>query len=368
MGLYKRGQVWWMRFTYQGAEVRRSTETSDKKLAQRIYEKVRGEIATGKWFDRMPGEGKTFGEVMERYLREHSAPNKTPLSYRRDQSLSLHLLGSFQHRLITEITPKHIAAYKTRRRAAGAAPKTVNNELILMGHAFNLAMKEWEWVNDNPVAKVSKEKVQNLVERWLTLEEEERLMRAAPPWLQRVIHFALQTGLRQGELLNLKWSHVDLFRRTLTILEQKNKAVDTLPLNELVVEVLKTQAKVRHLQSDYVFPNGRGKRTDARNLIRAFARACAVAHVLDFRFHDLRHTFATRLVQAGVDLYAVQKLGRWKTISMVARYAHHYPESLRPGVEALARASVRTKFAHSRDKEGAGHAEVTERIGAPGRN
>lgn len=124
MGLYKRGQVWWMRFTYQGAEVRRSTETSDKKLAQRIYEKVRGEIATGKWFNRMPGEEKTFGELMERYLREHSAFNKTPLSYQRDQSLSLHLLGSFQDMLLTEITPKHIAAYKARRRAAGAAPKT----------------------------------------------------------------------------------------------------------------------------------------------------------------------------------------------------------------------------------------------------
>lgn len=145
------------------------------------------------------------------------------------------------------------------------------------------------WLTDNPVAKVSKEKVQNLVERWLTSEEEEHLMRVAPPWLQRVVHFALQTGLRQGELLNLKWSQVDLFRRTLTILEQKNKAVDTLPLNELVVEVLKTQAKVRHLQSNYVFPNGRGKRKDARNLIRAFEHACVAAHVMDFRFHDLRH-------------------------------------------------------------------------------
>jgi hypothetical protein len=115
------------------AVVRKSTETPDKKLAQRIYDKVRGEIATGKWFERLPGEEKLFRELMERYLSEHSARNKTPMSYRRDQSLSLHLLGSFGGLTLTEITPKLIAAYKNRRREVGAASKTVNNEADLHG-------------------------------------------------------------------------------------------------------------------------------------------------------------------------------------------------------------------------------------------
>jgi integrase len=171
-----------------------------------------------------------------------------------------------------------------------------------------------------------------------------------------VIQFALQTGLRQGELLNLQWPHVDLFRRTMTILEQKNHAVDTLPLNEVAVEVLKGQAKVRHLRSTYVFATGNGTRRHARNLCRDFAKACDTAHVKSFRFHDLRHTFATRLVRAGVDLYSVQKLGRWKTVAMVMRYAHHYPESLRPGVEALARVHTSTKIAHGEALEHVGQA------------
>ena len=76
MGLFKRGSVWWMSFTYQGKQMRRSTETDDRKLAKRILDKVRGEIAEGKWFEKLPGEHKTFKELMEKYMEEHSARNK----------------------------------------------------------------------------------------------------------------------------------------------------------------------------------------------------------------------------------------------------------------------------------------------------
>ncbi len=128
---------------------------------------------------------------------------------------------------------------------------------------------------------------------------------------------------------------VDLFRRTITLLEQKNGGRDTLPVNAKTLEVLKARAKVRSQKTDYVFFNGAGNRMDARDLLRVFYPAMRKADVKRFRFHDLRHTFATRLVQAGCDIYTVQKLGRWKTISMVMRYAHHHPESLRAGIEIL---------------------------------
>src|SRR5215216_7723413 len=127
-----------------------------------------------------------------------------------------------------------MAEYKGSRRAAGAAPKTVNDELTLLGHAYKLAMMEWEWASINPVSKVAKEKVRNQIERWLTTDEEQRLMAASPSWLQRIILFALHTGMRQSEILDLQWEQVDLVRRTLTILEQKNGGRDTLPLNATV--------------------------------------------------------------------------------------------------------------------------------------
>jgi hypothetical protein len=96
-----------------------------------------------------------------------------------------------------------------------------------------------------------------------------------------------------------------------------------------------TQMKVRQSDVDYVFYNGKRKKIDARNLLRAFYSASEKAKIDNLRFHDLRHAFATRLVQGGIDIYTVQKLGGWKTIPMVMRYAHHYPESLRSGVEVL---------------------------------
>ena len=211
--------------------------------------------------------------------------------------------------MLTDISPKHISLYKSLRREEKAAPKTLNNELILMSHAFNLAIKEWEWVKENPVSKVSKEKVNNLIERWLTLEEEEKLMLVFSTWLREIMVFAIHTGFRQSEILNLQWSQVDLFRKTITLLVQKNKSRDTLPLNQNALEVLKARTKVRHIKSNHVFYNEEGNRIDARNLLRAFYSGVKKANLEALRFHDLRHTFATRLVQAGVDIYTVQKLG-----------------------------------------------------------
>lgn len=106
---------------------------------------------------------------------------------------------------------------------------------------------------------------------------------------------------------------------------------------------------MRQLANNYVFVNTEGNRINTRNLLRAFYSSCDKAKIQNLRFHDLRHTFATRLVQAGVDLYTVQKLGRWKTITMLQRYAHHCPESLRPGVEVLGKFS--TNLAQSNKKE-----------------
>lgn len=349
MALFRRNRVWWMGFSYCGKQVRRSTEVSDKKVAEKIYHKVMTQVAEGKWYEPEQGTHKTVKELLERYLRDHSAPNKAPTSHRSDKSVSLHLIRAFGDLTLRELRPSLIAAYKAKRRAEGAAAKTINIELGILSHAFQLAVKEWEWVTENPVIRVSREKVRNVIERWLTAEEEQRLLAASPRWLQEIIVFAANTGLRQGEILDLQWSKVDLFRRTITLLEQKNGAKDTLPVNAKTLEVLKARAKVRSLKSDYVFFNGAGNRMDARDLLRVFYPVMRKAEVKHFRFHDLRHTFATRLVQAGVDIYTVQKLGRWKTISMVMRYAHHHPESLRAGVEILDRVptGVSTNLAQS---------------------
>jgi integrase len=141
--------------------------------------------------------------------------------------------------------------------------------------------------------------------------------------------------MRRGEILKLQWAHVDLARRTLTILEQKNGTRDTLPVNDTAMAVLLARAAVWLSSTDAVFVNGAGHSRNAHNLLRAFYPAMRKAGIARFRFHDLRHTCATRMVQAGVDLYKVQRLLGHKSPIMTQRYAHHYPESLRDGVETL---------------------------------
>ncbi len=356
--IYKRGQVWWIRLSFQKRQIRVSTGTKNKKLAERIHGKVRTQVEEGQWFNQAIGSHKTFKELMDRYLKEHSAPNKAPMSYRRDLSLADHLNRSFGTLTLSQIRPSLIAEHKGRRRIEGAAPRTINYELGLMHHAFKLAIKDWEWVTDNPVSKVSREPVHNLIERWLTKEEEERLLAACPQWLREIVVFAMYTGLRQSEILNLQWSAVNLFGKTITVTEQKNRDIDTLPVNESALEVLKARAKSRKVGVPFVFFTEVGTQRGQRNLIHAFCRACKKAKVDKFRFHDLRHTFATRLIQMGVDLYTVQKLGRWKTVSMVMRYAHHNPESLRPGVTQLdqGKKEISTNLAQSPGRRAEGHA------------
>lgn len=333
--VFKRGQVWWMRFTFHGQQIRKSTGTANRQRALQIEAQVRHTLEEGQWSLKPNRPQKTVSELLERYLQEHSFVNKRPSSHRRDKSLAAHWLKAFGDQPLHTIGPAMIVDYKVQRRAEGAAPRTINHELSLLHHAWNKAMKEWEWVKDNPVAKVSRETVHTFLERWLREDEEERLLLASPPWLREILIFALSTGLRQGELLDLQWPMVDLGRKTLTLAEQKNQAIDTLPLNRTAVAVLQERAAVRHRGHPFVFGAGNGTKRIARNLLRAFYDACRHAKIEQFRFHDTRHTFASRLVQRGVDLYAVQKLGRWKSVVMVMRYAHHNAETLRPGVEAL---------------------------------
>lgn len=350
MGLYKRKKsaYWWMSFTNGGKLERVSTNVTDKKTAQRIYDKVRGQLAEGMWFEKLPGESKTLSDLLAKYIKEYAKANKCHSSYIRDGYTSKRLLGYFGDIVLTKITPKSVSQYKQKRREDGMAAATINRELSLLGHAINISIKEWEWLRDNPVSRVSKEKVNNKVGRWLSFEEEEALLKESPQWLREIISFAILTGLRRGEILSLRWDRVDLFKKVIYIFEQKNKGHDTLPL-ESALDILKERAKVRSIKTNLVFYSAVGTKISGNNVRRAFMMACERAGIKGVTFHTLRHTFATRLVEAGVDIFIVQKLGRWKDMKMVMRYAHHQPKKLREGIAKMevTRTSHFTLSSHS---------------------
>ena len=336
MGLYKRGSTWWISFTFNGKQVRTSAETDDKKLAEKIYFRVMGEVVEGRWFEKPAEEEETFREMMDKYMREHSAVKKRSTS--RDEASLKHLLPFFGDYALKDIYPRLVSRYKSERLSSGAAPSTLNRELALMKHAFSLALKEWEWALQNPLKMVSMEKEAPPKELWLTIEEERDLLLVSPDWLREIIVFALDTGCRRGEILSLSWKHVNLSTRVVAIFGEKTGDWRGIPLTQRAYDVLEMKhfnRKVRSLRDDIVFSHPDGRAINIHELRWSLETALKKAAIKNFRFHDTRHTFATRLAQNGVDPLTTQKLLGHKSFTTTQRYAHHYTESLRRGIDSL---------------------------------
>ena len=357
MGLYKRGSVWWMRFTYQGKQVFKSTESEDKKQAQRIYDKVKFEIAEGKWFEKKPEH--SFKEMMDRYLAEHVSGKKSERSY---EGYVNNLLAFFGENIsISEITPSMISEFKIKRRNDGVKSGTINRDLAILKNCFNIAMKQWEWADSNPAGRIPMEKEPPGRIRFLTDEEFERLCDACPEWLKSIVLTARHTGMRKENILSLRWNQVDLFRRVITIEHTKNDERLSIPINDTLMDLFKRLVKVRHIKSQYVFCHPNAKKKGSRGTFNgrryhevktAFRRALEKAGIKDFRFHDFRHCFASDLVQRGVDPYVVQRLLGHKSERMTKRYAHLAPENLRDAVLKLDK-KINTNLRHS-EKEASG--------------
>ena len=327
MGLFLRASIWWMRFNANGQQVRRSTGTDDKKLAQRILDKVKGEVAEGKWFDKVPGEEKTFKEMMDRYKAEYLPLKSHPEKY---ESMIKNLLAFFGGFCITEITHSLVNQYKVKGEGKKIA---TNRELSVLRAAFNIAIKEWEWVKNNPVNKVKLWKEPPGRVRYLTEEEFDRLLNECPAYLKSIVTVARHTGLRKENILSLTWSQVDLFRRLIILEHTKNNERLSVPLNETLMSLFKQLSRVRHINSPYVFSKPDGSK---RCFIQDdFEKAVKRAGITNFKFHDLRHCFASALVQKEVDLYQIQRLLGHKSNAMTQRYAHLSPEHLREAVSRL---------------------------------
>jgi integrase len=321
MGLFHRGKVYWFSYQFDGRRVYKSLKTKNKKVAERRYAKTISEIVDGTYHEVTLARKNSFKDMADKYLSEHG--------HSRDPYTIKRLMDFFYGCKISEISTKLISEYRNDRLKV-VRPATLYQELALLRRMFSVAIKEWEWVRDNPVSRLSfAVGNKNARDRWLTKEEEQRLLASAtnPKWLRSLLVVALHSGMRQGEILGLKWQDVDFARKLVAVVKSKNGEKRSIPMSETLNETLKS-IKVRNI-SGRVFPIA------LRSLRVAFEKALRKAEIEDFHFHDLRHSFATKLVQNGVDLYKLKELLGHKTVSMTARYAHHYPESLRESVHIL---------------------------------
>ncbi|MDF0652807.1 MAG: site-specific integrase [Nitrospira sp.] len=341
MGIYRRGRIWYLRTKQGGREVRLAVGPS-KRQAELALGKVKTEMVEGRFIEPVKGHKLTFGELAERYLREHSAVRKNEKGRRNDGYLVKQLLPVFGSLRLTAITPERVTGYIMEERTKGLKPATINRRLVLLKHAFVMA-KLWGIIRHNVVAEVKQLPEHNRRLRYLQPEEFRRLVEALPNYLRPIVELAGHTGMRLGEILGLRWEAVDLAQRVVRLAQTKNGDLRVVPLNEVMVETLRALMRERARRAEvhpYVFVNPT-TRDRWQDVGRAFESAVNRARLEDFTFHDLRHTAASWLVMSGVDLLTVASILGHKDIRMTQRYSHLAPGHRRQAVELLGQALQR---------------------------
>lgn len=338
MGIYRRGRIWYLRTKQGGHEVRLAVGPS-KRQAELALGKVKTEMVEGRFIEPAKGHKLTFGELAERYLREHSAVRKNEKGRRNDGYLVKQLLPAFGSLRIMAVTPERVTGYIMEERMKGLKPATINRRLVLLKHAFVMA-KMWGLIRHNVMAEVRQLPEHNRRLRYLQPEEFQCLLQELPEYQRPIVLLAAHTGMRRGEILAVRWDEVNLAGRMMTLSSTKNGDIRGVPLNATVVAALRDLLRERVRRgsgSPYVFVNPlTGDRW--QDLGRTFEGAVRRAGIQDFTFHDLRHTAASWLVMSGADLLTVASILGHKDIRMTQRYSHLSPEHRLKAVEALGKA------------------------------
>jgi integrase len=335
VGVFQRNDNWFVDYYAHGRRVREKVGPS-KGEALRALSVRKAEVALGK-FNLIPRASiptfKTFAERYEELVSIHKK-GRTGEHYIIQMFMRI-----FGNRRISDITAEDGERFKAVR-SGQVKPATVNREMTVFKHMMSKAL-EWKLLVANPLRGVRSLNVPKRLERILEVNEELRLLSACDhvrsKFLRPVIVLALNTGMRRGELLSLQWSQVNFSRRKIRILNAKTESGErTIPMNSMTYAALSSLKRNR--KSELVFPSNRKEGKRILDLKKGFKKAVREAELHgNLRFHDLRHTFATRLVQAGVDIITVQHLLGHARISMTARYAHSPDTSRIAAVEQLDR-------------------------------
>lgn len=308
--------------------------------AKRWAAKTEAAMREGRFFPERDAARRTVAELCDKYIAD-VCPEK------KDEKKSKRLLEWWKdnhgYRVLADLTPKALTdirddiAARTLpdgRRISGA---TVNRYLAALSHALTMASREWGWMADNPMRRVTKRKESRGRVRMLTDAERGRLLRACRESgsgaLEPAVLIALCTGMRQGEITGLRWPDVDLRNQRLILHDTKNGERRGVPLAGPALAVLTELGKARRIDTDLVLP-------ETGSLRHAWARAVRKAKLVDFRFHDLRHTAASYLAMNGCTPSEIAAVLGHKTLAMVKRYAHLHDAHVASVVSKMVEANL----------------------------
>jgi integrase len=330
MGVIRNKGAWWIDYYVNGQRKRERIggplTMAMKKVASDTLAKRKVEIAENKFLDKKKESNCTFKKLAELY-KEWAKTNHR--GFRSTQIRVNQFVNTFGDSLLKNISPLEIDRF-LQERATLCKPATVNREAGVLRHMFTKAI-EWELVIENPARHIRKLHAENKRLRFLDAEEISSLLEAADKYLYPILLVALNTGMRRGELFKLQWKDIDFRNQLVRIADSKNGESREIPMNRTLEDTLR--GIPRRLDLVFVFPGKTGR--GITDIKKRFKTAREAAQIEDFRFHDLRHTFASHLVMGGVDLATVKELLGHKRIEMTLRYAHLAPEHKRAAVQLM---------------------------------
>lgn len=330
-GIYERKDRpgFWISWTdAQGRRRRRKTDAEFKDQARKALSAELVKVEQAKVVGFTPPGEDTFCEIAQRYLA-HQKARITAKAYDREKGIvEGHLIPFFSGKLAV-IRRVDVQRYVTKRSGKVSA-HSIQKELNALKHLLRLAV-EWEIIPFNPSQGVKSPKVPAGRVRYLQPTELRVLLEACPEWLRPIVALAVSTGMRRSEILGLRWLDVDIVHDRIMLPQTKNGDGRIVYLNksaQTVIEFLPFEAKTK--QTDKLF---RGITPDQVSV--TFKRVCTAIEILDFRFHDLRHTAASWLRMQGEDIHTVAQLLGHKDLRMAARYQHLSPTFLANAVSKL---------------------------------
>jgi integrase len=327
MSVYKQGDNWYIDFTFKGKRIKKMIGPS-RKTADAVIGKWKAEIAENKFLDKQKEpEPIKFYDFAKKYL-ELTEGDKKPSTLDREKSVMRRLDRGFGKEIMQEITKEEIDRYKVKRRKDEVKPATINRELALLKTMF-----AWGKFKNNPAKEVKLLDGEVERVRYLMPDEVRKLLSNCTDHLKPIVEVAVHTGMRKGELLGLRWENVNLELGIISIekTNTKNKVRKDIPMNEIVKAAVMGIERKGH----YVFCNGNGEPLKYSSVRKCFEKAVRKSKIEDFRFHDLRHTFASNLVMAGIDIITVKELMGHKDLKMTLRYSHLSPTFKAKAVNVL---------------------------------
>ena len=337
MAVFKKGNYWYIDYYEKGKRKRENAGIS-RQVAELLLKKRKTEAAERKFFGISKADKKTETKIKEIYIEEiaedflkYSINNKRTAD--KDKVMVEHLLDFFGKKKADDITPAMIEEYKSRRIKYGLKPASVNREIACLKCMFNHAIRNRK-VNDNPMKYVRLFKENNTIVRFLDDDELGRLLNACSLHLRQVVLTALLTGMRKGEILDLKWSDVNFLNNVILLKKTKSGKWREIPVSSGLLKVLEICRSYSNGKD--VFCNEHSEPYKRHKMDSEFARTRKKAEVNNFRFHDLRHSAASYMVMSGIDLITVMEILGHAKIDTTLRYAHLSPSHKRHAVEALA--------------------------------